>query len=246
MSKSRKMSGTLNFLPGRVDHISQRAGFVPDAGGERSGVSMTAFAHKSAARLPVANGGSFAVVPLAALALLGCALALLPHTHARAQAAPASSVALKPTVPPPPLPVDTAFPMTATLDKKAGGAIVLKIDVQPGHYVYRDRFEFQRDGEAIYSIEKFKQAATVKPTQKRDPQFGEVLVYESPVNLKVGQTQSGAAKLVVMYQGCSELAGVCYPPTRRTFDIKEAGVAVAANEVAKPGLGAQFKKQVSQ
>lgn len=232
----------MNFLRGRVPDFGKFAGFMPVYVNKYVVRSMTVFARKSASQEAVTVELRTSVVARAtrhAVAVFAGSL-LAASVHAQV-AAPSG----KATVPPPPLPVDVAFPMTAALEKNATGNLVLKIDVQPGHYVYLDRFEFQRDGEAVYGLDKKKQP-NAKPVQKKDPQFGDVWVYDAPVSIKVGQTKSKQANLVVMYQGCSELAGVCYPPTKRTFSIKEAGVDVAAAEVVKPGLGAQFKKQVSQ
>lgn len=234
----------MNFLRGRVPDFGKFAGSMPAYGSKYVARSMTAFARESA--LEESAGTQFLRAVAARATRLALALIAGSVLAAGVQAqAPSASSKPAAAVPPPPLPVDVAFPMTAALEKNAAGNLVLKIDMQPGHYIYLDRFEFQRDGEAVYGLDKKKQPGT-KPVQKKDPQFGDVWVYDAPVSLKVGHTKAKQANLVVMYQGCSELAGVCYPPTKRSFAIKEAGVEVAAAEVVKPGLGAQFKKQVSQ
>jgi thiol:disulfide interchange protein len=49
-----------------------------------------------------------------------------------------------PSQPPAPLPVDEAFPVRVNLD---AGKITAKFDVLPGHYLYRDRFEVQVNGQ---------------------------------------------------------------------------------------------------
>ncbi len=233
----------MNFLRSRVPGFGKFAGFMPVYVNR----SMTAFARKSAQREPstaeFSGNSALRATRYGAAMLAGTLVAL--SVHAQVASPPAQQAGRPALAPPAPLAVDVAFPMTAALEKNQGGAITLKIDVQPGHYVYLDRFEFQRDGEAVYGLDKKKQPGT-KPVQKKDPQFGDVWVYDAPVSIQVGQTKAKKANLVVMYQGCSELAGVCYPPTKRTFAIKEAGVEVLAAEVVKPGLGAQFKKQVSQ
>ncbi len=204
--------------------------------------SMTAFARVGAARLPLlqAARGVFA-----AIATVTVFVACLTPLAAQAQSSAALNT-LPTGAPPAPLPVDVAFPMTASFDKTSRGKIVLKIDVQPGHYLYRDRFAFERDGESAYAIDKFKQSADASAKTKNDPHFGSVKVFEAPVSLVVGQTARAKSKLVVTYQGCSEIAGVCYPPTKRSFDLSGVGVEIAANEAVKPGLGNLFKKNVSQ
>jgi thiol:disulfide interchange protein len=225
-----------------------RALSVP-VGAYSRNISMTAFARERALRLPLIVGANARVLRVVWLGLISAALLL---AGAASIAEPAASSAAKtavsplPTPPPAPLPVDVAFPAVVYLDKASPGTVRLKIDVQPGHYLYRDRFEFARDGERAYALDKFKQPADAQAKVKDDPNFGKVKVFEVPVTLTIAQNVRGASKITVMYQGCSELAGVCYPPTKRTFDVKTAGVEVAANEAVKPSLGSLFKKNVSQ
>jgi thiol:disulfide interchange protein len=147
-----------------------------------------------------------------------------------------------PKAPPAPLPVDEAFGVLASLDK---GNITLKFDVLPGHYLYRDRFEFQQNGDAVKPASAFVQEASAEGKIKKDPTFGDVKVLEKPVTLNAGHTARANTQLTIVYQGCSEIAGVCYPPTRRTFNLAQGKRDVAANEVEKPGLSKLFKKQIS-
>ena len=51
--------------------------------------------------------------------------------------------------PPAPLSVDAAFPVLAAFES---GKFVFKFDVLPGHYLYKDRFEVQANGQAITKI----------------------------------------------------------------------------------------------
>jgi thiol:disulfide interchange protein len=203
---------------------------------------MTGRLGESATRLPLSTHGfSFA----AAIATVTFFVASGAPTIAQNS----SSVAAPKTmgggnVPPAPLPVDTAFALLASVEK---GKIVLRVDVLPGHYVYRDRFEFARDGEKPYALDKFRQTSDAAAKLKSDPYFGDVKVFDTPVTLAVGHTTRAKTKLTVTYQGCSEISGVCYPPTRRTFELSADAMNVSALETAKPsGLGALFKKNVSQ
>lgn len=205
---------------------------------------MTGFARESATRLPLHARSSAALLRR----WLSAALSLVCAIYATAALAQSASLpsAQSAAAPVAPLPVDVAFPVVAYLDKSAAGTVRLKFDVQPGHYLYRDRFEFARDGESPYTLDKFKQSSDAQAKTKNDPNFGVVKVFESPVTLTVARNVRGATKLTVLFQGCSELAGVCYPPTRRSFDLRTPGVEVAANEAVKPGLSNLFKKNVSQ
>ncbi|MGL4233613.1 MAG: protein-disulfide reductase DsbD N-terminal domain-containing protein [Casimicrobium sp.] len=207
---------------------------------------MTASVRKGAPHLPLSWARHTRVVAIATVTFFVATFAISIPSAAQTSAPPKTGAIAALSVPPAPLPVDVAFPVTAAFDKTLRGNIMLKIDVQPGHYLYRDRFEIERDGEGVYSIDKFKQRADAEAKTKNDPHFGRVKVFETPVTLWVGHTARAKSKLTVIYQGCSELAGVCYPPTKRTFDVSGIGVEVAANEAVKPGLGNLLKKQVSQ
>lgn len=139
--------------------------------------------------------------------------------------------------PPAPLPVDAAFPTVAALQS---GKIVVKFDVLPGHYVYRDRFEVQANGQIISAVN------LPKGKVKTDPNFGRVEVYETPFALSAATKSTGNTELKLVFQGCSEVAGVCYPPTTRTFALVAGAKEVTAKEIAAVSLKQQFKPQVSQ
>ena len=180
--------------------------------------SMTARSRESARANQVAHRGvAFLLAALVAVAVC---------------AAPAVT-----TPPPAPLPVDEAFPVTASL---AAGRITVKFDVLPGHYLYRDRFELQANGQPGGAL------TLPKGKIKNDPNFGRVEVYEQPLSLSAATRIAGAVTVKVTYQGCSEIAGVCYPPTQRTFALPADGKDVRPSEAPPISLGNQFRKQVSQ
>jgi thiol:disulfide interchange protein len=222
-------------------HRSLRGAFRVPRAGERLTRSMTGGARERAPRLPLSQWARSIAVSIATVTYF-----VAFGMPVFAQNTSSAAVSAVPTPPPAPVPVDTAFAMTASFDGKARGNLLLKIDVQPGHYLYRDRFEIQRDGEGVYSLDRFKQSADKAVKTKNDPHFGSVKVFDTPVTLVVGHTARATSKLVVVYQGCSEIAGVCYPPTRRSFDLSGVGVEIAAKEAEKPVLGSLFKKNVSQ
>jgi thiol:disulfide interchange protein len=139
--------------------------------------------------------------------------------------------------PPAPLPVDTAFATVAALEP---GKIVVKFDVLPGHYLYRDRFELMANGQAISVL------ALPKGKVKLDPSFGRVEVYEQPFVLSAATKLTGDTELKLVFQGCSEVAGVCYPPVLRTFALLSGAKEVRAKELTPVSLKQQFKPQVSQ
>ncbi len=199
--------------------------------------SMTVQKAKSAKHLPLSTR---ACAVVAAFATVTFFVAFsIASTAQTSSSAPKGPSVLSSALPPAPLPVDEAFAATASMDK---GSIVVTFNVLPGHYLYRDRFEFQRDGEKQHTIASFKQTADAAGKKKIDPHFGEVLVFDQPVSLNAGHTARAKSTLVVTYQGCSEIAGVCYPPTRRTFALASGAQAVAANELAQSGLSKFLKK----
>ena len=138
---------------------------------------------------------------------------------------------------PTPLPVDAAFATVAALQR---GKFVVNFDVLPGHYLYRDRFEVQANGHIVSAVK------LPKGKVKMDPNFGRVEVYEQPFTLSAATKLTRDTELKLVFQGCSEVAGVCYPPTTRTFALVAGAKAVSAKEIAPVNLGQQFKPQVSQ
>jgi thiol:disulfide interchange protein len=162
--------------------------------------------------------------PRAGVAALAWLVAALALGSAAAQA-------------PAPLPVDHAFAARASFEP---GKFVLKLDVMPGHYLYRDRFEVEANGQPV--------AKLMLPSGKikNDPNFGRVEVYEQPMSFSAATALTGATELTVVFQGCSEVAGVCYPPARRTFVLVAGAKDVRPRELESTSLKQQFKKQVSQ
>ncbi|MGF6754678.1 protein-disulfide reductase DsbD [Paraburkholderia sp. GAS42] len=127
------------------------------------------------------------------------------------------------------LPPEQAFPLKVTLS--APQLVALDFDIQPGYYLYRDRFSFAADG------------TPVKPDQmppgevKNDPTFGMVTVYHRPVQVRIPLPRPIATSVVlsVTSQGCADL-GVCYPPQTRNYRVAADGsvtsVAVGNNAAA--------------
>ena len=148
-----------------------------------------------------------------------------------------------------PLPVDVAFPVTASFVNQA---VSIRVDVQPGHYLYADRFEIKQDGAAANELQR-KLRAGGKP--KQDPNFGLVKVYTQAVSAQSkptlatkgdAATSKAQTQLEVVFQGCSEVAGICYPPTKRVITVASGAKDVKPLDAEAPALKSLFKKQVSQ
>jgi thiol:disulfide interchange protein len=204
---------------------------------------MTVVLPKSAARLLFA-GRDLRLVANCAAVLLGVLASLTHAAPPQGNASTSVTSTHAPAIQPAPLPVDTAFPLSASFAK---GEVTVAFQTLPGHYLYRNRMEFELDGKR-FELDAFKSNVAAKGKIKNDPSFGAVAVFEQPVTLVAGRTgaNSKSAQLVVTYQGCSELASVCYPPTRRTFALTAGASDVFPQESPKPGLLDRFKKQVSK
>ncbi|MCS6997083.1 MAG: protein-disulfide reductase DsbD family protein [Casimicrobiaceae bacterium] len=132
------------------------------------------------------------------------------------------------------VPVDQAFPARPVV---RGSRLVVRFDVLPGHYLYRDRFEATVDG----------QPAVVTPltrgSVRDDPHFGRVEVYDQPTEIALAlphDVGSRAVPVAIRFQGCSERAGVCYPPVTRTYRLQ--GQEVTAGELPRAELRSSLRK----
>ena len=144
-----------------------------------------------------------------------------------------------------PLPVDEAFPVTASF---VDGKLALQIGVTPGHYLYRDRFEFRVDGKDVGPAvsPKLTKLAQVNGKVKNDPTFGKTTVFEKPFVLELVPVTITKTELELVFQGCSEVAGICYPPAKRVFALTAGAKNSPPKELQPASLKKLFKPQVSQ
>ena len=125
------------------------------------------------------------------------------------------------------LDVDQAFILsTKTTDK----AFIADIGITEGHYLYRDKVKVTINDTEI----KTGELQLPEGESKYDAVFEETLyVYHHDIQavLPFQYLGSGDKEVVfkVEYQGCSEIAGICYPPQTKTVTAKLlAASAVAA------------------
>ena len=120
------------------------------------------------------------------------------------------------------LPPDEAF----RLIERSGedGSLVLEFDIEPGYYLYRDRFGITplTPGVALG-------APRLPPSEaKDDPEFGVVEVYKEDlvVTVPLAEAPPGATLIEteVRYQGCAE-DGICYPPIKKTVGFSPRATA---------------------
>ena len=131
-----------------------------------------------------------------------------------------------------PLPEEQAFAFDAIVGD--GNTLLLRFTPAPGYYLYRDRTTFRLDADGIAP----GKPQWPKGVSHRDEHFGEVIVYFSPVDLKLPlnrtRADAQAVTLRTTFQGCQN-DGICYPPMTRTVKIalpKGEITKVATTDVA--------------
>ncbi|HSC48177.1 MAG TPA: protein-disulfide reductase DsbD, partial [Gammaproteobacteria bacterium] len=124
-----------------------------------------------------------------------------------------------------PLPPDQAYKMTVTA---AGGTITAKWDILPGYYLYKDKFKFLSHTPAV----TLGKPALPAGEMKQDKFFGREEIYKQAVTATLPYTGSGALDLEIVYQGCNEPIGFCYPPQHKRLNLTLAAAAPAATPAA--------------
>jgi len=115
--------------------------------------------------------------------------------------------------------LDPAVAFRASARAVDGQTIEVSYDIAKGYYLYRDKFRFAVEGEAV----GLGTAVFPKGKEHKDENFGLVEVYYQTVaiRLPVERNASGplAIKLKLSSQGCAD-AGVCYPPQSQTVSVE--------------------------
>jgi thiol:disulfide interchange protein len=131
------------------------------------------------------------------------------------------------------LPVDQAFALQA--DATSRDRIELRWDIAPGYYLYRHRT-------SVKAGPGFTAGTLQMPAgeKKHDQFFGDVETYHRQLRATLpGTADAGtdSVTLEVRYQGCAD-AGVCYPPQKRTIEVKLPGATAAGATSASAATGA--------
>ena len=135
---------------------------------------------------------------------------------------------------------DQAFRFDALVED--GNALLVRWDITPGHYLYKDKFRFtltQADGVTL------GQAELPKGEEKDDEFFGRIEVYHTPVEARLPLLRENLnpteITLLVSYQGCAEI-GICYPPQKKSITLAlpagTAGSVVPATMPTAPAAAA--------
>lgn len=97
--------------------------------------------------------------------------------------------------------------------------ITLKWKIAPGYYLYQNKFSFDiKDSSS--RLDKPLMPAAIR---KQDEFFGEVEIYKKSVAIELPVIRSDQSAedvvLKVVYQGCNDPIGVCYPPISKELKI---------------------------
>jgi len=110
--------------------------------------------------------------------------------------------------------------------------ITLKWKVAPGYYLYQNKFSFELKGSSSRLDKPLMPAAI----SKKDDFFGVVEIYKKSATIELPVIRSDNnpenAVLRVVYQGCNEPIGVCYPPISKELKITLPVVAAASPPAA--------------
>lgn len=101
------------------------------------------------------------------------------------------------------------------------GGLLLSWQIEPGYYLYKDKFQAQSLTNGI-SV----QGLSLPPGKiKADPLFGQVEVYygrnEAVIPFAATAPDIKIAAIEVGYQGCKE-DSICYPPIKKTYTVSLA------------------------
>jgi len=107
-------------------------------------------------------------------------------------------------------------------------SITLKWKIAPGYYLYQNKFSFKLKGTSSRLDKPLMPAAI----SKKDDFFGVVEIYKksATIELPVIRSENNIenAVLKVVYQGCNEPIGVCYPPVSKELKITLPEVSAAS------------------
>jgi thiol:disulfide interchange protein DsbD len=114
-----------------------------------------------------------------------------------------------------PLSPEDAFDMNARFD--AANTLTVAFQIEPGYYLYRDKFEFSVVGDIELG------SATLPPgTDHYDQNFGDVEVFydyvEAVIPFARASPDESPVTVQAVFQGCKE-DSICYPPMERSMAL---------------------------
>ncbi|WP_024851789.1 protein-disulfide reductase DsbD [Hydrogenovibrio kuenenii] len=140
------------------------------------------------------------------------------------------------------LPADKAFAFTSHQDNK--GNLILNFKVTQGYHLYKDKIK----ASVLSGPAQLGALQLPKAEPSNDPVFGDTLVYKTDFEAILPVSNLTAdSKIQIGYQGCSDLAGVCYPPEKKQVSLSE-NTASATNSPAASNTAAPVSEtdQITQ
>jgi thiol:disulfide interchange protein DsbD len=132
------------------------------------------------------------------------------------------------------LPPEQAF-VYESIGESADTALV-RFTVQPGYYLYLDKFDFRIIGDDGFVI---REVTLPDGVVKDDPEFGSVPVYYGRIEIPVKFNRpAGPAVNITLeadFQGCRD-GDICYPPMSRAVTFE---MPAAAEAIGKPAADAR-------
>ncbi|MPQ76760.1 protein-disulfide reductase DsbD [Hydrogenovibrio sp. JE_KL2] len=112
------------------------------------------------------------------------------------------------------LPADKAFAFSSHQDNN--GNLILTFKVANGYHLYQDKIK----ASVLNGPAQLGTLVLPKAEPSNDPVFGDTLVYKTDFEAKLPISNLTANSTVqITYQGCSDLAGVCYPPEKKQVSL---------------------------
>ncbi len=117
---------------------------------------------------------------------------------------------------------EQAFRLSTIAD--GNDAVLARIDIAPGYYLYRDKIRFSGNGVGRYDLPRGQ--------VKVDEFFGKTEIYHDRVDVRI-PVSTKRLELTASYQGCAE-KGICYPPVTKKINFDLTSGAAPAPERAAP------------
>ncbi|MDM8560472.1 protein-disulfide reductase DsbD [Candidatus Parabeggiatoa sp. HSG14] len=112
------------------------------------------------------------------------------------------------------LAADEAYVFSAQFPESS--YLVLRWKIADGYYLYRDKFKFSLESDGELGNPQLPPSLL-----KKDPNFGDVQIYQQPVLEITVPIQAQGQKTVTLkaqYQGCA-VAGFCHPPVTKIVEL---------------------------
>ena len=113
------------------------------------------------------------------------------------------------------LPPEQAFQLS--VNPQANDKLAIQLKIADGYHLYRDKFKFQSQTDAIQLGEINLPTGTVE----HDASFGDVVVYRGLLQFSVplvNESKQTQLKFYIKYQGCADI-GLCYPPQKQILEL---------------------------